>query len=183
MRSNVVVFCFALAGVAACGPETPPAAPVQASAATTTTEATPAAAPVGSAAPIASAVPSASPAPSASAAPSAPTAAEPIRVVAPDQRELSEAGRTMAVDELERATDAARKEAKGGPLRVFGVAAGGTLAKLGLENGDRLVSLDDRTLGAEPDARGAFTAARKATSMTLKIERKGKPLMLRYAVK
>ena len=65
-------------------------------------------------------------------------------------------------------------------VRLFGVVPTDVLGALGIENGDRVESISDRTIDSERAARDAFASLRSATTCTVRLTRKGKPLELRY---
>lgn len=110
-------------------------------------------------------------------------AASSIKVVGPTERELPEAARDAVLEALSRAVATALSEAGAGPARVFGVRPDDLMGKLGLENGDRIEAIDDRSIATGSDAREAFSQAREKKRLTLKVQRKGAVMLLVLVIK
>jgi len=76
-------------------------------------------------------------------------------------------------------------ERKGGTIlgvRLFGIRPGSLLRILGLENGDRLESINGFALGTPAQALAAYAQLRTATRLALSIQRRGQPLTLAYRI-
>ncbi|MEJ7728258.1 MAG: hypothetical protein WKG00_03500 [Polyangiaceae bacterium] len=108
-----------------------------------------------------------------------------IRVVSPTEREIAESTRALFVAQLRETLLGARSarfvHEDQASFRVFGVRADSLLARLGLENGDR------HSLGAGSDASAAsvlqaLAGLKQGVAATVGIERRGRPLELRYRV-
>jgi general secretion pathway protein C len=76
-------------------------------------------------------------------------------------------------------------EAKGGAVigvRLFGIRSDSLLRIIGLENGDRLESINGFALGTPEQALRAYAQLRTATRLALSINRRGNPLTLMYRI-
>jgi general secretion pathway protein C len=76
-------------------------------------------------------------------------------------------------------------EQKGGAIlgvRLFGIRPDSLLWILGLENGDRLESINGFALGTPAQALAAYAQLRTATRLALNIQRRGQPLTLAYRI-
>ena len=67
-------------------------------------------------------------------------------------------------------------------LRVFGVRPGDLLDLLGFENGDRIDTIQGRTVNAADEALEAYAAARGARTIDVAITRRGQPVHMIYRV-
>lgn len=68
-------------------------------------------------------------------------------------------------------------------IRVFGVRPGGVLSSLGLQNGDRLDSINGFSLSDPEQALAAYATLRRSTSFDLRLERRGQPLTISVDVR
>lgn len=68
-------------------------------------------------------------------------------------------------------------------VRVYGVRPGGVLSAIGLQNGDRLDSLNGYSLGAPEQALEAYARLRRSVRFDLRGERRGQPLALSIHVR
>jgi general secretion pathway protein C len=67
-------------------------------------------------------------------------------------------------------------------IRLFGVRTGTPLTKLGIENGDRLETINGYALSKPEQALEAYTKMRHARQATLAIVRRGTPMTLYYRI-
>jgi membrane-associated protease RseP (regulator of RpoE activity) len=67
-------------------------------------------------------------------------------------------------------------------VKVFGIRVGSAAAKIGLQNGDTLETLDGLALAAPEQALEAYTKTHDAKKLVLGIERKGAHLDMHYRV-
>lgn len=67
-------------------------------------------------------------------------------------------------------------------LRVFGVRAGGVLARLGLENGDRVERVMGKSVATPEQALEAYAAMRGAKAIEIEVTRRGAPMKLMVRV-
>ena len=67
-------------------------------------------------------------------------------------------------------------------IRLSGVRAGGVLAALGLKEGDRVEKVGDRSLGHVEGALDAYDEVMRVQHTTVRIVRRGKPLVLHYEI-
>lgn len=67
-------------------------------------------------------------------------------------------------------------------VRVFGVRQGSTPWRLGIQNGDTLVSVNGISIAEPNSALEAYTAVRNSTSAELVVLRRGRRVTLRYTI-
>jgi len=67
-------------------------------------------------------------------------------------------------------------------VKIFGVRADSTAAKLGLKNGDTLESLNGLPLGSPDDALLAYSHVRTSKRFVLTLERAGASMAIHYRV-
>jgi type II secretory pathway component PulC len=67
-------------------------------------------------------------------------------------------------------------------FRLYGVRPGSILAQLGLQNGDRLDSINGMKLRTVDDALTAYTKLRSASRLALGVERGGRDLLLDFVI-
>ena len=67
-------------------------------------------------------------------------------------------------------------------IRLFGIRPDSLLGILGLENGDRLESINGFSLGTPEQALAAYAHLRTANRLAVSIERHGKPLTVAYRI-
>ncbi len=67
-------------------------------------------------------------------------------------------------------------------VRLFGIRADSALAKLGIQNGDRLVSLNGVPLSDPAATLEAYTKTRAAKNLALEVVRREAPLTIHYRV-
>lgn len=122
----------------------------------------------------------ASPSPSASAPSSGPTASAPSP--GPTTATLKRAEIDAALGDFAgtAATFQAAFTAQG--LRFDDVAAGSLLAKVGLQKGDVLTTVDGQPLRSLDDAANLYARLPTAHGSTLQVQRAGKPVTLRIAI-
>jgi general secretion pathway protein C len=75
------------------------------------------------------------------------------------------------------------RDGKVAGIRLFGVRPGGVLSSLGVQNGDRLDSVNGYALGEPEQALQAFAALRRSTSFDVRLERRGKPLAIAIRIR
>ncbi len=68
-------------------------------------------------------------------------------------------------------------------IRVFGLRAGSLLAELGVENGDRIETIDGLAIANPEDALRAYARARTADRLDVVLNRHGKPFTLHVAIR
>jgi general secretion pathway protein C len=68
-------------------------------------------------------------------------------------------------------------------IRLFGIRPDTLLGALGLQNGDRLEEINGFKMGSPEQALEAYARLRTATSLTIKVNRRGKAMNLDYAFK
>lgn len=68
-------------------------------------------------------------------------------------------------------------------IRLFGVRSDTLLGKLGLKNGDRLESINDFDMTSPEKALEAYARLRTADSLSVKINRRGKPMSIDFRIK
>ena len=67
-------------------------------------------------------------------------------------------------------------------VRVFGIRVGSTLARFGLQNGDRVDTINGMPIARPESALEAYTRIKKSTRFVIGIERRGTHLDLHYLV-
>ncbi len=65
-------------------------------------------------------------------------------------------------------------------IRIFGVRPSSPTAALGIQNGDRLETLNGYSLATPESALEAYTKLRSAKEVTLTLERHGAPMTIQY---
>lgn len=68
-------------------------------------------------------------------------------------------------------------------IRLFGIRPDTLLGTLGLQNGDRLEEINGFKMGSPEQALEAYARLRTASSLTIKVNRRGKDMNLDYAFK
>lgn len=68
-------------------------------------------------------------------------------------------------------------------IRLLGLAPGGLLGALGLENGDTLESVNGFELGTPGQALRAYTALRQAERLSLRLVRRGRPMTIDFVIR
>jgi general secretion pathway protein C len=76
-----------------------------------------------------------------------------------------------------------RKDGNVVGIRLFGVRPGSLLESLGIENGDRLESVNGFDITSPEKALQAYARLRGAGNLTLKINRRGQALGIDYKIK
>jgi general secretion pathway protein C len=67
-------------------------------------------------------------------------------------------------------------------IRLFGIRPDTLLGTLGIQNGDRLESINGFNMGSPEKALEAYARLRTATSLNVKVSRKGAPLSIDYKI-
>jgi general secretion pathway protein C len=68
-------------------------------------------------------------------------------------------------------------------IRLFGIRPDTLLGTLGIQNGDRLESINGFNMGSPEKALEAYARLRTATSLNVKVSRRGAPLSIDYSIK
>jgi general secretion pathway protein C len=68
-------------------------------------------------------------------------------------------------------------------IRLFGVRPDTLLGTLGLQNGDRLETINGFNMGNPEEALNAYARLRSASKLTIKVTRRGKPTTLDFNIK
>jgi general secretion pathway protein C len=63
-------------------------------------------------------------------------------------------------------------------LRLFGIRPGSLLNTLGLQNGDRLETINGFSLASPEQALQAYARLRSATRLSVRLDRAGQPVQL-----
>lgn len=114
-------------------------------------------------------------------------AAAGIRSPSTNHFDVTEATRQLILDEQKELLAKARwiPEHEGDAqvgVRVFGVRAGGLLGRLGMENGDRILSVGGTLLDSPANEAKVKLALRTAKQTTVQINRRGAPVTLHYRI-
>ena len=144
-------------------------------------------------------------APAASAAPAAAEAAPPVstgRGASPVPPEI--ASKIQKISDTEFSIDRAvvdnilerqaelmksarivpeQKDGKVLGIRLFGIRPDTLLGTLGLQNGDRLESINGFNMGSPEKALEAYARLRTASNLNIKVSRRGAPLSIDYRIK
>jgi general secretion pathway protein C len=75
------------------------------------------------------------------------------------------------------------KNGKPDGFKLYAIRPSSVYAKLGLTNGDTLQSINGFDLESADKALEAYTKLREATSLTVEITRRGKPMTLKYSIR
>ena len=75
-----------------------------------------------------------------------------------------------------------QKDGKVLGIRLFGIRPDTLLGTLGIQNGDRLESINGFNMGSPEKALEAYARLRTATSLNVKVSRKGAPLSIDYKI-
>jgi general secretion pathway protein C len=76
-----------------------------------------------------------------------------------------------------------QKDGKVVGIRLFGIRPDTLLGKLGMQNGDRLESINGFDMASPEKALEAYARLRTADSLNVKVNRRGKPMNLDYRIK
>jgi general secretion pathway protein C len=76
-----------------------------------------------------------------------------------------------------------QKDGKTVGIRLFGIRQDTLLGTLGMQNGDRLEQINGFDMASPEKALEAYARLRTATSLTVQLTRRGKPLTINYAIK
>lgn len=76
-----------------------------------------------------------------------------------------------------------KKDGKVVGIRLFGIRPDTLLGKLGMQNGDRLETINGFDMASPEKALEAYARLRTADSLNVKITRRGKPMNLDYQIK
>ena len=76
-----------------------------------------------------------------------------------------------------------QKDGKVLGIRLFGIRPDTLLGTLGIQNGDRLESINGFNMGSPEKALEAYARLRTATSLNVKVSRRGAPVSIDYAIK
>jgi general secretion pathway protein C len=76
-----------------------------------------------------------------------------------------------------------QKDGKVLGIRLFGIRPDTLLGTLGLQNGDRLESINGFNMGSPEKALEAYARLRTASSLNVKVNRKGAPVSIDYKIK
>ena len=76
-----------------------------------------------------------------------------------------------------------QKDGKTVGIRLFGIRSDTLLGTLGMQNGDRLEKINGFDMGSPEKALEAYARLRTATSLTVQVTRRGKPLTIEYQIK
>jgi general secretion pathway protein C len=68
-------------------------------------------------------------------------------------------------------------------IRLFGVRSDTLLGTLGLQNGDRLETINGFNMASPEDALNAYARLRTANKLTVKVTRRGKPMTMDFNIK
>jgi general secretion pathway protein C len=75
-----------------------------------------------------------------------------------------------------------QKDGKVLGIRLFGIRPDTLLGSLGIQNGDRLESINGFNMGSPEKALEAYARLRTATSLNVKVSRKGAPVSIDYKI-
>ncbi len=75
------------------------------------------------------------------------------------------------------------KDGKVVGIRLFGVRPDTLLGTLGLQNGDRLESINNFNMGSPEKALEAYATLRTAGNLSVKVNRRGSPMTIGYTIK
>jgi general secretion pathway protein C len=76
-----------------------------------------------------------------------------------------------------------QKDGKTVGIRLFGIRQDTLLGTLGMQNGDRLEKINGYDMASPEKALEAYARLRTATSLTVQLTRRGKPLTIEYQIK
>jgi general secretion pathway protein C len=76
-----------------------------------------------------------------------------------------------------------QKDGKTVGIRLFGIRQDTLLGTLGMQNGDRLEKINGYDMASPEKALEAYARLRTATSLTVQVTRRGKPLTIEYTIK
>jgi general secretion pathway protein C len=76
-----------------------------------------------------------------------------------------------------------QKDGKTVGIRLFGIRQDTLLGTLGMQNGDRLEKINGFDMASPEKALEAYARLRTATSLTVQVTRRGKPLTIEYQIK
>ena len=76
-----------------------------------------------------------------------------------------------------------QKDGKVVGVRLFGIRPKTMLGVLGMKNGDRLEQINGFDMGSPEKALEAYARLRTASSLKVKVTRRGKPVVLEYQIK
>ncbi len=76
-----------------------------------------------------------------------------------------------------------QKDGKTVGIRLFGIRNDTLLGTLGMQNGDRLEQINGFDMGSPEKALEAYARLRTASSLTVQLTRRGKPLTIEYHIK
>lgn len=76
-----------------------------------------------------------------------------------------------------------QKDGKTVGIRLFGIRQDTLLGTLGMQNGDRLEKINGYDMASPEKALEAYARLRTATSLTVQVTRRGKPLTIEYQIK
>jgi general secretion pathway protein C len=76
-----------------------------------------------------------------------------------------------------------QKDGKTVGIRLFGIRQDTLLGTLGMQNGDRLEKINGFDMASPEKALEAYARLRTATSLTVNLTRRGKPLTIEYQIK
>jgi general secretion pathway protein C len=76
-----------------------------------------------------------------------------------------------------------QKDGKTVGIRLFGIRQDTLLGTLGMQNGDRLEKINGYDMASPEKALEAYARLRTATSLTVALTRRGKPLTIEYQIK
>jgi general secretion pathway protein C len=76
-----------------------------------------------------------------------------------------------------------QKDGKTVGIRLFGIRQDTLLGTLGMQNGDRLEKINGYDMASPEKALEAYARLRTATSLTVQVTRRGKPLTIEYSIK
>jgi general secretion pathway protein C len=75
-----------------------------------------------------------------------------------------------------------QKDGKTVGIRLFGIRSDTLLGTLGMQNGDRLEKINGFDMASPEKALEAYARLRTATSLTVQVTRRGKPLTIEYKI-
>jgi len=75
-----------------------------------------------------------------------------------------------------------QKDGKTVGIRLFGIRQDTLLGTLGMQNGDRLEKINGFDMASPEKALEAYARLRTATSLTVQVQRRGKPLTIEYKI-
>jgi general secretion pathway protein C len=146
--------------------------------------------PAAPAAPVASATPDITPPVSTGrgASPVPPEIASKIQKISDTEYSID---RAVVDNILERQTELMKsarivpeqKDGKVLGIRLFGIRPDTLLGTLGLQNGDRLESINGFNMGSPEKALEAYARLRTASNLNIKVNRRGAPLSIDYRIK